>query len=86
MYLPEVVIFHQEDDMLADPSHKRRRITMSVTLDENKYLKLNEVKKLMDFCSRSWDRPNENVLANRDAFMVELGLSTGLRASVARTP
>lgn len=52
---------------------------MSGTLDETKYIKLDQVRLLMLFCQRSWEETNGRILPIRDAFMVELGLSAGLR-------
>jgi len=53
-------------------------MTFTWILDESKYLKTEEVRKLMDTC-RELMQKHRNFLAVRNCFMVELGLFTGLR-------
>lgn len=50
-------------------------------LDETKYLNSQEVEKLLKFTSEAWSRRPPRFLEIRDAFMAELGLSTGLRVA-----
>jgi len=50
-------------------------------LDENKYLKIEEVKKLREACRKLKKKGllNSDFVAIRNCFMIELGLFTGLR-------
>ncbi|MBU0477031.1 tyrosine-type recombinase/integrase, partial [bacterium] len=55
-------------------------MTFTWILDESKYLKTEEVRKLMDTC-RELMQKHKNFIAVRNCFMVELGLFTGLRVT-----
>ena len=56
-------------------------MTFSWVLDESKYLKSEEVKKLRETCRKLREKGvrTKNFVLVRDWFMVELGLFTGLR-------
>lgn len=59
---------------------------LSWTLDEKKYLKLDEVRKLLLSCKRAKTLALKTgrTVAIRDWFMIELGLNTGLRVEEIR--
>lgn len=52
---------------------------MGMHLDETKYLKLVQVQRIMQHCDRCIAQARNRFLSIRDAFLVELGLATGLR-------
>ncbi len=62
---------------------KAKKARFSWALDENKYLKLNEVKRLRKTCRKERDSAlkNSKTTAVRNWFMIELGLNAGLRVS-----
>jgi integrase len=58
----------------------------SWTLGEKKYLRLDEVKQLRNFCKRAKILALRQckIVAIRDWFLIELGLNTGLRVDEIR--
>ena len=62
-------------------TRKRKKARFAWTLDENKYLTIDEVKKLRRYCCKKKRQAlKENKITGvRNWFMVELGLNAGLR-------
>lgn len=69
--------------MKSELSHKKKKNRFSWTLDEEKYLRLSDVKKLRAACRKARYVALKQVksVIPRDWFMIELGLNTGLRVA-----
>lgn len=61
---------------------KKAKSRFAWALDESKFLKLNEVRKLRRYCEKQ--RKTGRAKSVRDWFMIELGLNAGLRVSEMR--
>lgn len=63
------------------PKKVKKRARFAWSLDENKYLSIEDVKKLRRYCRKKRKQTlKKRSLKNiRDWFMVELGLNAGLR-------
>lgn len=69
--------------MKNELSGQKKKKRFSWSLNEDKYLKIYEVKRLRNACkkTRDWALKQGKTAAVRDWFMIELGLNTGLRVS-----
>lgn len=67
--------------VLRPINKKRKKTRFSWSLDENKYLALEMVKKLKKACLKAKNKALErgSQIPVRDWFMIELGLNTGFR-------
>ena len=72
--------------MKSELSKKKKKNRFSWTLDEEKYLRLSDVKKLRKACRKARYIALKQVksVIPRDWFMIELGLNTGLRVEEMR--
>jgi site-specific recombinase XerD len=72
--------------MKSELSRKKKKNRFSWTLDEEKYLRLSDVKKLRRACRKARYVALKQVksVIPRDWFMIELGLNTGLRVEEMR--
>ena len=58
-----------------------RRIRQARTLDATQYFKSEEARRLMISVLRVWRRDRRDFAKLKDAFLVDVGLSTGLRVA-----
>lgn len=72
--------------MKSELSKKKRKNRFSWAIDEEKYLRLSDVKKLRKACRKARYVALKQVksVIPRDWFMIELGLNTGLRVEEMR--